>query len=433
MTNARVLLWGSEIGAVSWLDDREIGVFQYYPDFIRSQIQVAPLTMPLDIRTYSFPNLPRNTFKGLPGLLADSLPDKYGTEIVNAWLENQGRSPSSFNSVERLCYVGERGMGALEFEPALLESPDKYDAIEVEQLAELASRILNRRQSIGGILTGDDDKKALEDIIRVGTSAGGARAKAILAWSPMSNEFKSGQVIVEPGFEYWILKFDGVESFRDSELGNPKGYGKIEYAYYLMAKDIGIEMMDCRIHEEGGRSHFMTKRFDRDDTGRKVHMQSLGAIAHFNFNKQGVHSYEQAINVIKRLNLPRTDLIQLVYRAMFNIIGRNQDDHVKNIAFLMDRRGNWRLSPAFDMSYAFNESGLWTNKHQMSLNNKRDKFERKDLIDFAGYADIKSKKANEMLDSVIDIFSRWSVFAEKSKMDEESADTIQANLRTKIR
>lgn len=433
MTNARVLLWGSEIGAVSWLDDREIGVFQYYPDFIRSQIQVAPLTMPLDIRTYSFPNLPRNTFKGLPGLLADSLPDKYGTEIVNAWLENQGRSPSSFNSVERLCYVGERGMGALEFEPALLESPDKYDTIDVEQLAELASRILNRRQSIGGILTGDDDKKALEDIIRVGTSAGGARAKAILAWSPISNEFKSGQVIVEPGFEYWILKFDGIESFRDSELGNPKGYGKIEYAYYLMAKDIGIEMMDCRIHEEGGRSHFMTKRFDRDDTGRKVHMQSLGAIAHFNFNKQGVHSYEQAINVIKRLNLPRTDLIQLVYRAMFNIIGRNQDDHVKNIAFLMDRRGNWRLSPAFDMSYAFNESGLWTNKHQMSLNNKRDKFERKDLIDFAGYADIKSKKANEMLDSVIDIFSRWSVFAEKSKMDEESADTIQANLRTKIR
>jgi len=417
MTNARVLLWGSEIGAVSWLDDREIGVFQYYPDFIRSQIQVAPLTMPLDIRTYSFPNLPRNTFKGLPGLLADSLPDKYGTEIVNAWLENQGRSPSSFNSVERLCYVGERGMGALEFEPALLESPDKYDAIEVEQLAELASRILNRRQSIGGILTGDDDKKALEDIIRVGTSAGGARAKAILAWSPMSNEFKSGQVIVEPGFEYWILKFDGIESFRDSELGNPKGYGKIEYAYYLMAKDIGIEMMDCRIHEEGGRSHFMTKRFDRDDNGRKVHMQSLGAIAHFDFNKQGVHSYEQAINVIKRLNLPRTDLIQLVYRAMFNIIGRNQDDHVKNIAFLMDRRGNWHLSPAFDMSYAYNESGLWTNKHQMSLNNKRDKFERKDLIDFAGYADIKSKKANEMLDSVIDIFSRWSEFAEKAKMD----------------
>ena len=433
MTNARVLLWGSEIGAVSWLDDREIGVFQYYPDFIRSQIQLAPLTMPLDNRTYSFPNLPRNTFKGLPGLLADSLPDKYGTEIVNAWLENQGRSPSSFNSVERLCYVGRRGMGALEFEPALLKSPDKYNTIEVEQLAELASRILNRRQSIGGILTGSDDRKALEDIIRVGTSVGGARAKAILAWNPISNEFKSGQVMVEPGFEYWILKFDGIESFRDSELGNPKGYGKIEYAYYLMAKDIGIDMMDCRIHEEGGRSHFMTKRFDRDDNGRKVHMQSLGAIAHFDFNKQGVYSYEQAINVIKRLNLPRKDLMQQVYRAMFNIIGRNQDDHVKNISFLMNRRGNWRLSPAFDMSYAYNESGLWTNRHQMSLNNKRDKFERKDLIDFAGFAGIKSKQANEMLDSVIETFSKWRKFAEKAKMDEESVNTIQANLRVKIK
>jgi len=433
MTNARVLLWGSEIGAVSWLDDREIGVFQYYPDFIRSQIQLAPLTMPLDNRTYSFPNLPRNTFKGLPGLLADSLPDKYGTEIVNAWLENQGRSPSSFNSVERLCYVGRRGMGALEFEPALLKSPDKYNTIEVEKLAELASRILNRRQSIGGILTGSDDRKALEDIIRVGTSVGGARAKAILAWNPISNEFKSGQVMVEPGFEYWILKFDGIESFRDSELGNPKGYGKIEYAYYLMAKDIGIDMMDCRIHEEGGRSHFMTKRFDRDDNGRKVHMQSLGAIAHFDFNKQGVYSYEQAINVIKRLNLPRKDLMQQVYRAMFNIIGRNQDDHVKNISFLMNRRGNWRLSPAFDMSYAYNESGLWTNRHQMSLNNKRDKFERKDLIDFAGFAGIKSKQANEMLDSVIEIFSKWREFAEKAKMDEESVNTIQANLKTKIK
>lgn len=432
MTTANVLLWGSEIGAVTWLEDREIGVFQYYPEFMKSQIQVAPLTMQLREYPYSFPGLARNTFKGLPGLLADSLPDNYGNVLIDAWLALQGRASSSFDPVERLCYIGQRGMGALEFEPALLDPPSKSNKIEVAKLVELADKILDQRNSLRGVFNSIDDKKALEDIIRVGTSAGGARAKAILAWSPKTDEFRSGQVKVDSGFEYWILKFDGVKNNRDKEIADPLGYGKIEYAYYLMASETGIEMTKCRLHNEGGRNHFMTKRFDRINNGRKIHMQSLGAIAHYDFNQQGSYSYEQALNVIKRLKLPRKDIEQQVLRTMFNVVGRNQDDHVKNIAFLMDRRGKWRLSPAFDVTYAYNPTGEWTSQHQMSINNKRESFERQDLLDFADKAGIKNTRANDILDNIISTISRWPDFAEKANIEESIIVKIQKAHRVDI-
>ena len=429
MTTANVFLWGIEIGAVTWQDDREVGVFQYYPKFIKSQIQVAPLMMRLGEYPYSFPGLARDTFKGLPGLLADSLPDKFGNAIIDVWLATIGRSSSSFNFVERLCYIGKRGMGALEFEPAYLDSPTKSNIVEVANLVKLADMVLNQRASLVGVFNGTDDRKALEDIIRVGASAGGARAKAILAWNPNTNEFMSGQVKVEKGFEHWLLKFDGVKNNSDKEISDPLGYGKIEYAYYLMALEIGIEMTKCRIHEEGGRSHFMTKRFDRLENGKKIHMQSLGAIAHFDFNQQGSYSYEQAINVIKRLQLSRKDMEQQVLRAIFNVVGRNHDDHVKNIAFLMNRRGEWKLAPAFDMTYAFNPNGDWTSQHQMSINNKRESFKRQDIIELADKAGIKKAKANDMLDHTISIFSRWLNFADKAKIEESIAVKIQKTHR----
>jgi serine/threonine-protein kinase HipA len=428
--DARVVLWGSVIGAVTWLEDREIGVFQYAPDFLGSGIQLAPLMMPLNEFPYEFPALARNTFKGLPGLVADSLPDKYGSALIDAWLASQGRTAESFHPVERLCYVGSRGMGALEYQPATLGPPSSKRAVEVERLVDLANRILAERARFGGLFSGADDREAINDILRVGTSAGGARAKAILAWNPQTNEFRSGQVDAGAGFEYWLMKFDGITSSSDTEVTTPKGYGKIEYAYCLMAVEAGIEMMPCRLHHEGGRSHFMTKRFDRAAKGGKLHMQSLGAIAHYDYRQPASYSYEQAIQVIRRMGLPRKDMDQQVLRAIFNVVGRNCDDHVKNIAFLMNRRGEWRLSPAFDTTYAFNPGGEWTSRHQMSVNGKRDGFEREDLLALARAADIKKARAERMIQRVIEAVRRWPDFAGEAGVNDDQAKKVQASHRT---
>ncbi|HAE42490.1 MAG TPA: toxin HipA [Clostridiales bacterium] len=429
MTDARVVLWGSMIGAVSWLEDREIGVFQYAPEFLASDIQIAPLMMPLNEFPYEFPALPRNTFKGLPGLLADSLPDKFGNAVIDAWLASQGRSAESFNSVERLCYVGKRGMGALEFEPAILGLQSEQKKIEVAQLVDLANKILAERASLKGVFTGEDDREAMQTILRVGTSAGGARAKAILAWNPKTDEFRSGQIDSDPGFEYWLLKFDGVKNNRDKELADPLGYGIIEYAYYFMATSAGIKMTECRLHKEGGRNHFMTKRFDRYANGKKLHMQSLCAMAHYDYNQPASYSYEQAINVMKRLNLSREDIEQQVLRAMFNVIACNQDDHVKNIAFLMNRGGEWRLSPAFDVTYAYDPMGQWTSRHQMSINGKPDSFSSEDLIALAKTAGIKEAQANEMIHQVIHAVEDWPKFAGMAGVGEVRMEQIQQNLK----
>ncbi|MEN6434311.1 MAG: type II toxin-antitoxin system HipA family toxin [Anaerolineaceae bacterium] len=431
-TTARVILWGNLIGAVTWDDSRGVGVFQYASDFLPSGIQLSPLMMPLSGIPYEFPALPPITFRGLPGLLSDSLPDKFGNAIIDAWLASHGRSIESFNSVERLCYVGNRGMGGLEFEPALLAPYSGTNAIEVADLVDLSNRILDQRTELNGIFNGKDDHEAIENILRVGTSAGGARAKAILAWNPKTNEFRSGQIPSSLGFEYWIMKFDGISSNRDKELTDPQGYGKIEYAYSLMAGEAGISMAPCRLHHEGGRSHFMTKRFDRTDEGKKLHMQSLCAIAHIDYNQAGIYSYEQALNVMKRMQLSSKDLEQQVLRAMFNVVGRNQDDHVKNIAFLMTPEGEWILSPAFDVTYAYSPQGEWTGKHQMILNGKRDQFTRDDLIALAQVGGIKPKKATDMIERVLYTVNRWPEFAEIAGVDEKIIARVRNGQRLKL-
>ena len=429
MNDAKVLLWGSVIGAVSWLENKEIGVFQYATDFVGSGIQVSPIVMPLNEFPYEFPALAKNSFKGLPGLLADSLPDKFGNAVIDTWLASQGRAESSFNSVERLCYIGTRGMGALEFEPTISEYSKKEKNIEINKLVDLVNKILNQRSGLYGVLTGIDDQEVLEDILRVGTSAGGARAKAILAWNPNTKEFRSGQIDLDPGFEHWLLKFDGISNNRDKEIADPLGYGKIEYAYYIIAVNIGINMMDSKLHNEGGRSHFMTKRFDRTLNGGKIHAQTLGALAHYDYNLAGSNSYEQAIQVMKHLGLSRQDLEQQVLRTFFNIVGRNQDDHVKNIAFLMDRGGKWTLSPAYDLIYSWNPTGDWTSQHQMSINNKRDNFTRNDLVSFAKTAGIKKHVANDLINLVISEFTKWPDVASSVGVSPENVDKIFSSLR----
>lgn len=432
MTDARVLLWGSQIGAVTWVSNRQLGVFQYHPEFLNSGIQLSPLRMPLKEYPYDFPELPQETFWGLPGLLADSLPDKFGNAVINSWLASQGRTADSFNSVERLCYIGKRGMGALEFEPAILSSASESKKVEIAQLVELSNKILDERSSLHGVFSGKDDRNSIEEILRVGTSAGGARAKAILAWNPTTQEFRSGQVTPPSGFEHWIMKFDGVSNNKDRDIADPLGYGQIEYAYHLMALAAGLHMTPCRLHHEGSRSHFMSKRFDRLDDGSKVHMQSLGALTHTDFNQTGSFSYEEAIQTMKLLHVTNMDIEQQIIRAMFNVVARNQDDHIKNIAFLMDRAGRWRLSPAYDVTYSYNPGSVWTSHHQMSINGKLDGFEKEDLIALAVLGGLKTSRAMEMLEKVINNVNLWPEFANQAGVAEIKIKQIQSAHRLSL-
>tara|TARA_R110001583_G_scaffold195114_1_gene369242 strand:- start:3855 stop:5168 length:1314 start_codon:yes stop_codon:yes gene_type:complete len=431
MTHADVTLWGAKIGAVSWNEDQNIGEFQYEPSFAQSGIQPSPIMMPAGKQIYSFPGLDKEAFKGLPGMLSDSLPDKFGNLLIDKWLTEQGRSKADFNPVERLCYVGTRGMGALEFIPAKTFGRTKDRTLDIEQLTDLASRVLIERTSLHGQLTGQDDEEALRDILRVGTSAGGARAKAVLLWNSETGEFRSGQVSKAPkGFTHWLLKFDGVSENSDKELADPKGFGRLEYASYLLAKDVGITMSDCRLYEEGGRAHFMTKRFDRDSKGGKIHMQSLGAIRHYDLNMPGHYSYEQAIETAKRLKLPQKDIEQQVRRALFNVVIRNQDDHVKNIAYLMDTTGTWRLSPAYDVVYSHNPDGSWTNSHQMTLNGKRDKFTMEDFYTLGRYAEIRENALRDMLEGIVEKAQGWLTnYCVQSKVPDTLAKRAQNGFR----
>lgn len=425
-TLAEVRLWGRNIGAISLEDGNDVAAFEYAPEFVGSGIEVSPIVMPLNSSIYMFPELPRATFHGLPGLLADSLPDKFGNALIDAWLSTQGRSPASFNAVERLCYTGSRGMGALEFVPSIGPKDKASRKIEVDSLVKLASEVLSQRSDLN---TTFDDPDSLRDILRVGTSAGGARAKAVIAWNRRTNEVKSGQGKTGEGFEYWLLKFDGVTGNRDKELTDPQGYGAIEYAYYLMALEAGINMSECRLLEENGRRHFMTRRFDRLDNGEKLHMLSLSGLAHFDFNNAGAYSYEQAMLIIRQLGLPALAIEEMFRRMTFNIIARNQDDHVKNIAFLMDKDGKWSLAPAFDVAYSFNPSGAWTSSHQMTMNGKRDGFSMDDFKACAKTISLKRGRAESIVAEIRSAVEKWREFAGTAKVTESWRTQIQDNLR----
>ena len=429
MTRATVQLWGTDIGYVSLAEGDQIAAFEYDRDFLRSGIELSPIRMPLSPQVYSFPELAFQSFRGLPGLLADSLPDTFGNAVIDTWLATQGRKPESFNAVERLCYIGTRGMGALEFKPAISPNrPSKTD-LNVGRLVELASEILTHRTSLDTFFADRKNEQAVREILRVGSSAGGARAKALIAWNPQTHQVRSGQAAAGIGFEYWLLKFDGVSNNRDRDLADPQGFGTIEYAYSRMAQDAGIKMMPCRLLEEGGRRHFMTKRFDRTDEGKKLHKQTLAALAHYDFNMAGAYGYEQAILVMRALDLGPEAIEQFFRRMVFNIVARNQDDHVKNIAFLMDRRGQWSLAPAYDVMWSYNPSGEWTSAHQMTLNGKRDGFVLDDFEACAEIALLKRGEAKRIIHEVQQVVSRWRDYADQVGVDPDQRDAIQETLR----
>lgn len=429
---AIVKLWGETVGAVSWVDERSYGVFEYDKDFIKKGLDVSPIMMGLSAARsgdgrFFFPALNKDTFLGLPGLLADVLPDKFGNSIIDAWLARNGRDSTSFSPVERLCYTGKRGMGALEFSPPVMEEYDKSVSVEISELVKLAQEIMNERKGLN-VQLGENEHEnadAVLDILRVGTSAGGARPKAVIAMND-KGDVMSGQADAPKGYDYWLLKFDGVT---DLELGEPRGYGRIEYAYYLMAKEAGISMTESKLMEENGRAHFMTKRFDRVN-GKKLHMQSLCGVAHYDFNMAGAYSYEQAFEVMRKLRLSKAEATQQYRRMLFNIIARNQDDHTKNISFIMGKDGKWKLSPAYDVTYSHNPHGKWTNQHQMSVNGKRDHFTKEELI-LTGKS-ISIMKPEEIIDEIIDVVDRWKDFADTAGVASKASLEIKKNHRTKI-
>ena len=426
---AEVWLWHHRVGAVA-LDDLGIGVFEYDTDFLKLGLDVAPLMMPLEEARrghviHSFPALNPETFKRLPGLLADTLPDKFGQAIVNAWLARQGRSPDAFSIIERLCYTGSRAMGALEFKPTVIEHMGQPVSVEISEMITLIQDVMNHRNSLDVTLSHDEQEtqEALLDILRIGTSAGGARAKAVIAYNEKTGEVLSGQADAPEGFEHWLLKFDGVS---DIEFGRTADFGRIEYAYYNMATAAGITMSECRLLEESGRAHFMTRRFDRL-AGNKLHMQSLCAMQHYDFNLAGAYGYEQALMTMRKMKLSKKEQLQQYRRMVFNVIARNQDDHTKNIAFLMNPQGEWSLSPAFDMTHSYKPGEGWTQTHQMSINGKRDHFTRQDLIDVALNNDLKNPE--NVIADVIKAVEQWPTLATDAGVSEQKIDAIAKDHR----
>lgn len=422
---AKVNLYGQQIGSVRWDSSRNTALFEYADNFVGMGLEPSPILMPVRHgRVYSFGDIGRETFKGLPGMLADSLPDTYGRALFDRWLALTGRQ--SGNAVETLCFLGKRCMGALEFEPAM-DLPYGNDVkIELESLVEVASEALSEKEEFGTNLTADK-KAAIAEIVRLGTSAGGQRAKAIIAYNKETGEVRSGQIDAPVGFDYYLIKLDGVTA--EAGFRETQNFGRLEYSFSRLVKECGIEMSECSLIKENGRAHFLTKRFDRIN-GEKVHMQTLCGIAHYDYRMPRSYSYEQAFNIMRALRLPYSQAQEMFRRMVFNVIVRNQDDHTKNISFLMDKTGRWRLSPAYDMGFAYNPKGGWTSQHQMSINGKFDDITRQDLLEFARRNNIKD--AAEITEEIIETASRWPLIAKECEVPQKMINAIFPEMKLSI-
>lgn len=417
MVAAEIFLWGKRLGAIIWNESKGISSFVYDDDFCQQGIEPSPLMMPIASNTpYEFPGLNHDTFMGLPGLLADALPDAFGKALLDRWLTSVGRRFA--NPVERLCYQGSRSMGALEFAPAYAPYLEQSTRLEMDALVAIAHEVLTQKAELN-VNINDDKREAIANIIKVGTSAGGQRAKAVIAYNDATGEVRSGQLDAPEGFDYWLLKLDGVTN---KQLGDPQHFGEIEYIHYLMAREAGINMTECRLLHENNRAHFMTRRFDRVN-GEKVHMQTLCGLAHYDYKMLHAYSYEQAFQVMRRLHLPYPEAEEFYRRMVFNVVACNQDDHTKNISFLMDKKGTWFLSPAYDMSWSYNPEGDWTSRHQMSINNKWIDITRADLLEVARQMNIKHAPA--IIDKVVEAVSRWTSLASEYEIDTEVVKYIE--------
>jgi serine/threonine-protein kinase HipA len=425
INSAFINIWGKRAGAIAWDPDNGFATFEYAPSFLNQNLDLAPITMPVKTgqAIFSFPELAgSSTFKGLPGLLADVLPDRYGNALINTWLTQQGRPANSMNPVEMLCFIGKRGMGAMEFEPVEPKGANTATKIELDSLVGITRQILGNREGFETNIS-KDEHKALMDILKVGTSAGGARAKAIIAYNEETGEVRSGQAEAPDGFTYWLIKFDGIE---DSQFGASYGYGRVEMAYHLMAVDCEIDMTECRVLEENGRAHFMTKRFDRAENNEKLHVQTWCALAHLDYMNVNTYAYEQLFETMRGLRLPYPQAEQLFRRMVFNVLARNCDDHTKNFAFTMDKLGQWKLSPAYDVCHAYRPGSIWVSRHALSINGKRENIDREDFLTVAKRMNIK--KADQIVTQVNEIVKKWKLYADKVQVDKKLTDAIGKTL-----
>ena len=421
-TTAEVYLWGTRIGIIHQEPTIPYATFEYDKNFLGSGIDVSPIRMPLGPVLYEFPDLAGAPFYGLPGLVADSLPDRFGNAVIEKWLNRQGKSITDFTAIDRLCYTGKRGMGALEYVPAISDIRDVDESIDVREMVKFASDILSKRENIRFEAK---DNLTYAQLVQVGSSAGGARAKALIAWNEQTNEIRSGQVQLGPGFDYWLMKFDNVSKNGDHGLEDHPEYTLIEYAYYLMAKDAGIAMEECRIYESEGDHHFMTKRFDRVN-GKKVHMQSLGALTHISYQNPGVCGYELAAGYMQELGLTAAEIEQFYRRMVFNVLAVNQDDHVKNVSFLMNRSGKWSLSPAYDITFSYDAGNKWLRAHQMTVNGKTDNIELSDLLEAGKVMGIRDRRCKNIINDIQRVVYGFSEYASRVGVREPTADYISS-------
>ena len=430
MEAAAVKIWGESVGAVAWDEKAGFAVFEFEPKFKQLGWDLSPLKMPIGSgkSQFSFPELRKSknpeydTFKGLPGLLADTLPDRYGNQLINIWLAQQGRQQDSMNPVEMLCFIGTRGMGALEFEPTVLKETKRTFPIEIDSLVDTARRLLNQKKTFTSNLK-KDEEQALTEILKIGTSAGGARPKALIAWNEKTGEVKSGQTAAPKGFGQWLIKLDGVS---EVQLGSSHGYGRVEMAYHNMAKACGIEMMPSRLLEENGRAHFFTKRFDREDGEVKHHVQTFCALKHFDYNMVNSFSYEQLFQCMRELKLTYADATQMFRRMVFNVIARNCDDHTKNFSFLLKQEGKWQLAPAYDLCHAFRPGSEWVSQHALSINGKRKDISKLDLM--AVGESIRCKNASEIIEEISETVQQWKNFADEVQVNPQLRDEIAGTL-----
>lgn len=426
---AEVKIWGELAGAVRWDVEQRLGYFQYDSKFLQKGWDLSPIKMPISngSRIYSFPELRQgrgeteDTFKGLPGLLSDALPDKYGNRLINIWLAQQGRPENSMNPVEKLCFIGSRGMGALEFEPAQIKTNKSSFSLELDSLVDVAKRMLNEREAF---LTniGKDEEKTMMEILKIGISAGGARPKAVIAYNQKTKEVRSGQGNVPKGFEHWLIKLDGVSG---EQFGESSGWGRVEYAYYLMAKECGITISECELMEENGRAHFMTKRFDREGN-TKHHIQSLCGLQHYDFNDMDGYSYEQVFQTMRLLRLTYPEAEEMFRRMVFNVLATNYDDHTKNFSFILKKGETWRLAPAYDLCFSFDATNHWVNKQTLSVNGKRLNITKADLMTIA--KDNNIKKGEKIVEDINLVVKSWTTYAKQAGVRTDLKERIGQNL-----
>ncbi len=423
---AQIKLYNKNVGAVVYDSTKSVAFIEFEDSFLKTGYDIAPIKMPAlnaKGKIFSFPELAgSNTFKGMPGLLADVLPDKYGNALINNWLTKNGRPTGSLDPVETLCFIGKRSMGALEFNPVNPPTANNSTNIQISSMVQIAEDILSKRKNFTAKISAEEEK-VMADILKIGTSAGGSRAKAIIAYNPLTKEVKSGQTTAPIGFSHWLIKFDGVN---DDQFGASNGYGKVELAYYKMAQDCEIEMMDCMLMEENNRAHFMTRRFDRPTKNTKLHVQTFCAMQHYDFNDVGLHSYEQLFETMRFLNLPYPQHEQLYRRMLLNVMGRNCDDHTKNFAFIMDTQGQWKLAPAYDVCHAYRPASIRVSQHSLSINGKRNNISKDDLLAIA--KTISLKKATKIINQVSEVVSHWNDYAEQQKVNMKLRDAIRETL-----